>query len=142
MSERRRNTSFYVETLLMIAVFIAIILVLTQVFGLARRESDSARALSDAVVLAGNAAERLSLSDSPDALMALTDEGSAEQKKNVITARYDRALRPDPAGVYTVETVWQPEGELARGVITVTLRGKAEPVYQLETAVYLGEGAK
>ena len=36
MSERRRNTSFYVETLILVLVFMLIILVLTRVFGAAR----------------------------------------------------------------------------------------------------------
>ena len=46
----RKNhiTAFYVETLLLILVFITIILVLTHVFGLGRAQSAAARELNDA----------------------------------------------------------------------------------------------
>ena len=55
MKRNGTTTAFYFETLVMIAVFLAIILVLTQVFALARIQSASAKQLTDAVVLAGNA---------------------------------------------------------------------------------------
>ena len=57
MKKNGHITGFYLETLLLIVVFIAIILVLTQVFGLAQVQSVRAKQLTEAVTLAGNAAE-------------------------------------------------------------------------------------
>ena len=43
MKRNGQITAFYFETLLLIVVFLAIILVLTQVFGLARQQTAAAR---------------------------------------------------------------------------------------------------
>ena len=51
MKRNHAVTAFYLETLLLIVVFLGIILVLTQVFGLARIQSASARQLTEAVTL-------------------------------------------------------------------------------------------
>ena len=53
MKKNGHITGFYLETLLLIVVFIAIILVLTQVFGLAQVQSVRAKQLTEAVTLAG-----------------------------------------------------------------------------------------
>ena len=62
MKQKAQTTSFYVETLLLIAVFVAIILGLTQIFGLAEAESSRSEQLTGAVMLAENAC-RLSPAD-------------------------------------------------------------------------------
>ena len=73
MKKNGQITAFYIEALLLIVVFLAIILVLTQVFGLARQQSIAAGQLTDAVTLAGNAAEAVSASADPDELFHLLD---------------------------------------------------------------------
>ena len=79
MKRNGQITAFYFETLLLIVVFLLIILVLTQVFGLARQQTAAARQLTDAVVLAGNAAEAVSASRDPAELCSLLNEnGNAE----------------------------------------------------------------
>ena len=60
MKKNGHITAFYLETLLLIVVFIGIILILTQVFGLGRVQSVEAGRLTDAVILAQNAAEAVS----------------------------------------------------------------------------------
>ena len=60
---RKHITSFYMETLLLILVFVAVILILTQVFGAARVSGTAAADLTRAVRLAANAAEAVSASD-------------------------------------------------------------------------------
>ena len=67
-------TSFYLEAVLLIAVFVAMILVLTGVFGAARTQSAAARRLTQAVTLAANAAEAVSAADSPEQAAALDDK--------------------------------------------------------------------
>lgn len=73
--KRQQLTSFYLEALLLVSAFVAMILVLTGVFGAARAQSRSAQLLTQAVRLASNAAEAEHASDSPDHTAVLLDEG-------------------------------------------------------------------
>ena len=156
MKKSGHITAFYVETLLLIVVFITIILLLTQVFGLARRQSADARELTDAVVLASNAAEALEAAGSPEELLALLDEaGNAvlydpadhpDLTGTLLTARYGENHEPDPKGVYEVRVAWMPEasgtGTLVRSTIEVfegMNGGDTAPVYTLETASFKPE---
>ena len=84
-------TAFYLETLLLIVVFIGIILVLTQVFGLSRTQSREARRLTDAVILAQNGAEAV--------LVSWDDEGDGFVR-NQINVFYGAERNP----LYTLET--------------------------------------
>lgn len=78
MKNRQHITAFYLETLLMIVVFLSIILVLTRVFGRARAQSARAQALTQAVTLAQSTAEAVSASRDPQELCGiLSREGSA-----------------------------------------------------------------
>lgn len=145
MKKKQHITAFYLETLLLILVFVAIILVLTHIFGIARAQSSGARLLTNAVRLAENGAEALSASRSEGELLALLDEaGNASLREDGagVTAYYDTDMRPDPAGRLRLDVSWEPEGDgLVRSVVTVRLREAAEPIYGLDTAVYLKEGA-
>ena len=67
MKERGHNTAFYIETLVMILVFVVIILVLTKVFAIAKTDSTEAQRLTDSVSIAQNAAEVVQASESRDA---------------------------------------------------------------------------
>lgn len=142
--ENRHITGFYLETLLLIAVFVAIILVLTQVFGLGRAQSGQAKLLTNAVTLAQNAAEAVSASDSPETLLSLLDEnGNARPGgQSAILASYDADMTPDADGCLTVEVTWEPadrEERLVYSTVHVWYEGMDEPVYSLRTAVFLGE---
>ena len=144
MRRHSHITGFYIETLLLVLVFIAIILSLTGVFGMARRRSAEARLLTNAVTLSQNAAEALAASDSPETLMALLDERDNALLMHGapgVTASYDADMRPDPKGALRVDVSWQPEetdaGTLVRSVILTRWNGGEEPLYRLETAVYL-----
>ena len=74
MKRKQHITAFYLETLLMIVVFISIILVLTRVFGRARLQSVEAKRLTAGVTLAQNTAEAVSASGSPQDLLDLLNE--------------------------------------------------------------------
>lgn len=140
MKQKAQTTSFYVETLLLIVVFIAIILGLTQIFGLAEAESSRSAQLTGAVMLAENAAEAVSASRSAGGLLALLDEGSARLEGSVVSARYGADLRPDPAGPYELRVSWEPEaGGLVNSTIEVLREGRG--LYTLRTAVFCGEEA-
>ncbi len=144
MNDHRQITAFYIETLLLILVFIAIILVLTQVFGAGRKQTAEARLLTSAVCLAENAAEAVSASDTPEGVLALLDEnGNAEILENskypTVMARYDGDMTPDAKGDVLVYVTWQDSGDsLVYSDISVR-SGDAETVYALSTAVYREE---
>ena len=146
MKKNRHITAFYLETLLLILVFITIILVLTQVFGLGKVQSSEAKLLTNAVCLAENAAEAVSASDSDGRLLQLLDEnGNAERMPDTagVTAYYDTDMRPDRQGAFRVDVSWLPrEGEtgvLVDSVIQVRCGERAKPIYTLNTAVFLKE---
>ena len=151
MKRNHAVTAFYLETLLLIVVFLGIILVLTQVFGLARIQSASARQLTEAVTLAENAAEAVSCSASPEALLELLNEQNNAvllPDGNGVTARYREGLQPDAAGSYRVEVSWEPDepgtlssGGLVRSTICVRFGEAAREVYRLETAAWKEAGA-
>ena len=132
-------TAFYFETLLLITVFIAIILVLTQVFGLAQTQSAKARRLTDAVALAGNAAEAVSASTTEEELVQLlNDNDNAEHLPDGgVCVFYGNNLDPKPDGIYRVEISWAPDpgsaGTMVHSEIQVWFGDAEEPVYRLET---------
>lgn len=147
MKKSTQFTAFYLEVLLLSVGLILIVLVLTQVFALGRRESAAARELSDAVILAQNAAEAVSASESAETLCALLNEANnARITDGMIEAGYnaDRTPNATRAPVYWLRVSWK-EGEdgLVRSTITVQ-RGDlpaGKIVYTLETAVYHKEAA-
>ena len=147
MKRNGQITAFYLETLLMILVLVGIILLLTQVFGLGKLQSVEAAHLTNAVTLAGNAAEAVSASRSVEELTAILNEnGNAAPMPDTagVTARYDTDMNPDPAGALRVDVYWLPEaaesGELVKSKILVAFGSDDEPLYRLETAVFLPEG--
>ena len=140
MKKYSHITGFYLETLILITVFVSIIHVLTQVFGLAQLQSTRARQLTGAVALAGNAAEAVSASISEEELLQLLNENdnAAPMSDGAgVTARYDSNLRPDAGGTYRVDVTWTPEetgqGTMIHSTIRVCCGETEDPVYDLET---------
>ena len=145
MKRNSSTTAFYFETLLLIVVFLAVILLLTQVYGLARLRSAAAEQLTDAVTLAGNAAEAVSFSDGEEALLQLLNEKNNAERlgdHNGVAARYNTQLQPDPHGEYRVEVTWIPDesgtGGLIRSEIRVLHAETDGEIYRLETAAFKG----
>ncbi|MCR2047457.1 hypothetical protein NSB25_09215 [Acetatifactor muris] len=140
-------TSFYMETLVLALIFIAVILVLTKVFALSGQMSGKAKVLTNAVHLAENAAEALAASDSLEMLAVLLEEdGNVEilrqDGQEVLQARYDEKMKPAADGSFLVEVLWVPEAGnengLTQGVINVSREDSGEQLYMLKTAVYMG----
>ena len=134
----KRVTSFYVETLILIVVFVAVILALTQVFGLAKKQSEEAKLLTGAVTLAQNAAEAFSAADSAESLFALLDEGgNAVLEAGGVTASYGADLQPDPDGVLRVEIERFSESRrTAEGTIRVVQRDTGKEIYSIGTVAH------
>ena len=146
MKKQEHITAVYVETLLLILVFIAIILVLTHVFGLGKVQSSRARLLTNAVCLAENAAEAVAASDSPEAVAALLDEGGNVRilDSGLVEADYSSRMEPELTGVPGLRVLisWEPTAEdpqLVDSTISVYGGGKMDAVYELHTAVLLQE---
>ncbi|MBR1455744.1 MAG: hypothetical protein IJ594_01120 [Oscillospiraceae bacterium] len=146
MRKDRHVTAFYLETLLLILVFIGIILVLTRVFALGKIQSTRAKLLTNAVCLAENAAEAVSASDSAASVAMLLDEGGNTRllADGSVQADYDAAMRPvtgrEPG--LCLRVTWEPSPGDERFVAsTVTVLHGAETVYELRTAVLLKEAA-
>ena len=135
-TKQAHTTAFYIETLLLIVAFVAVILVLTRTFGEARRESARARELTDAVILAQNAAEAVSASESLDDLARLLGETQTVELR-------DGKLFAVSGDGYVTEVSWEPGGEeagtLVSSTIAVRLQGTVDPIYELDTAVFLRE---
>ena len=137
---RKRNTGFYIEAILLLLAFIFVIRTLVQVNAVSHNVSEDARRLTDGVILASNGAELVLASDSPEELMELLKEGSPERENSVITVHFDDTLEMNPAGTKELVIDWQEtEADFVHAVITVYHRGTE--VYTLTTGSYL-EGAK
>lgn len=166
-----RGTAFYIEALLLTAVFAVVILTLARVFVWSGRKGRDAALLTGAVHLAENGAEAVAASRSLEQVRELLEEnGNAEivtrftesnseaavegavEKGGADTLRvyYDDALNPVPGGAIWMDIAWMPEssGEdsdgapggagLVKSVITVGRAEAEEPVYRLETEVFVG----
>ena len=148
-------TAFYLETLLMILVFVAIILMLTQVFGASRKLSAEAGYLSDAATISESVSAAVRASDDEEALIEILN-GSAGDSANgtpavllkgasvpTIEVRYDDDLVPAGDGPYEVTVTWEKtagtRGDYVDSEITVRRDGVEEPVLVTHTGTYTGK---
>lgn len=146
MKKKRHITAFYMEMLVLIAVFTVTILILTKVFALAGEQSAKAQVLTNSVCLAENAAELFMASHGEEDLLAMLERNgnvdvTQESGHKNFRTRYDNNMNPSAEGDYLVEIEWVPEtspgGTFVRGIITVYWNGQQEPVYSLETGLFL-----
>lgn len=124
---KRHITAFYFETLVLILSFVAIILVLSGVFGAAEAKSADAAHLTKSVSLAENAAEAVSASATVQELQALLGEtGDTALSGDGVTLR---------DGEYRVEVSWEPDGALVESHIAVYWQ--EQEIYSLDTGVLI-----
>lgn len=145
--KRQQLTSFYLEALLLVVIFVAMILVLTGVFGAARAQSAAARRLTQAVTLAANAAEAVSAADSLEQAATLLDGGgNVHAVDGMLEGNYfsDGSPCADGRGELRLTVSWEPSAEDASVVtsrIAVYAADEEEPLYTLETARWRKEAA-
>lgn len=155
MNRERTMTAFYLETVLMVIIFVLVIAILSQVFGLSRSESRQAEQLTNAVCLAQNAAEAAAASDSEEGLLQLLQEnGNAKltekDGQSVLTAYYDADMQPmteeaaaADESALRLEATWVPKesatGSFVKSDIAVYAGSGQDPVYTLDTGVYVRE---
>ena len=161
-SKHEHITAFYIETLLLIVSFVLVILMLTNVFGLGKRESSRAQDLTNAVRLAETGAEAFAAAEGPAELAEILDEGNVtlasassqypvppkDRLPALIFAYYDKDLQPVPEdqSVYRLVISWTADQKtasgdsvLANGTVSVKRTGSEEDIYSLDTAVYIQE---
>ncbi len=134
MRDKRHFTSFYVETLILVIVFMLIILVLTRVFGAARTMSADAADLSRAVRIAENIAESVSSRNNGGA-DPLSSSNAALPPESM---RYDGAMRQSEDGEYLAEVSYEYDGMVTVCHIEISRGGRS--IYSLDTAVEGGAG--
>lgn len=144
--KKQHITAFYMEMLVLIAVFVVVILILTKIFALSRQQSARAEILTNSVYLAENAAEMVAASDSQETFRALLErEGKIQILESgdgrTFRVRYDNDRKQAEQGAYRLDVEWKPEdslgGSLVKSVITVYWGEETEPVYTLETGLFL-----
>lgn len=128
MRKGQSITAFYVESLLLILVFIGILLALTQIFGLSRRESVQAKLLTNAVTLAQNAAD-----DFLSGQYGLTREEGDDGR------RYTADMAPDPDGRLSVRIHWTRQADMLEGTVSVYDDQQSELLFSLPLAKYVEE---
>ena len=154
-----RGTAFYIEALLLAAVFTVVILTLTRVFAWSGQRGRDAALLTGAVHLAENGAEasrsleevrELLEEDGNGQMLAQADgQGAADAGFPILRMHYDDDLNPAPEGTVWMDIQWipasgqdgdgaSPEEGLVKSVITVSRAGAQELVYRLETEVFTG----
>ncbi len=139
MKSKPHMTAFYIETLLMILVFVGIILSLTQVFGASRNESADAKTLTSAVCLAQNAAEAFAAAEKPEDLTVILDKDKkghiqleSEGESKSLTASYRMDMTPDPDGGLKLHMTWQEREGLLYAYIEILQDDQS--IYTLDTA--------
>lgn len=148
-SEKRHGTTFYIETLILAAVFAVMILTLARVFAWSGQLGRKAALLTDAVHLAENAAEMVAASRSLSELgMLLDQEGNTEILNDAgqgefLRVWYDEDMNPVKEGNIWVEISWTPQAASVGGTGLVESRiavywiGEETPLYTLDTATYV-----
>ncbi|ANU55950.1 hypothetical protein I5Q82_19185 [Acutalibacter muris] len=137
MRDKHRITVFYIEMLLLVAVFTGVILVLSNVFATAKEQSSNAKSLNGAVQLAENAAEIVGGTDDHSEMVDLLggdNNAACHLESQKLLARYNGDMEPDPDGGFLVVITWEDIEGLTNYDITVTWR--EDPIYELETSVF------
>ncbi len=144
----RRKTAFYIEALILVALFAVVILVLTKLFAWSGQKSRDAALLTSAVHLAENGAEAVMASGSLEEVRALLEENgngeftASDSGESILRVQYDDDGNPVSEGTIWMDIQWIPDDSVEEGLVKAIIlvygRGRTEPVYTLETKVFIG----
>ena len=133
--KRKNITAFYVETLILIIAFVAVILLITSVFGKAKTESTNAKVLTSSVCIAENAAEVFSARPDIEGIAGILGKGNVIEKSDTkLVLGYDSDMREDPDGVLNLNIQLSEKNDLSYCDICVINGETGETVYTLKTA--------
>ncbi len=125
----KRSTAFYIEALVLVVFFLAMLAVLVQMFAAARQVSRQAAQRNDAVCAARSLSECFSAADSAEEFCRLA--GLEEPSGSLAV---DSQGQPAPDGAYTARLAYTP-GRLASLEIEIE-NDRGEILYSLTTEKY------
>ena len=132
---KKEKYVFYLETFILTLSFIAVILVLSQMFGRSINVSLEAKRLNDAVILSGNTAEVFkSCKDKDDLDAFLKEEFNLEKDGEERIIRFNDELKADVNGDYKIVLKIVKDEELKEALIKAYYKG--EEIYDLDVASY------
>ncbi|MBR0462554.1 MAG: hypothetical protein IJJ00_07575 [Erysipelotrichaceae bacterium] len=132
---KKEKYVFYLETFILTLSFIAVILVLSQMFGRSINVSLEAKRLNDAVILSGNTAEVFkSCKDKDDLDAFLKEEFNLETEGEDRVIYFNDDLKADKNGDYKIVLKIVKDDELKEALIKAYYKG--EEIYDLEVASY------
>ena len=133
---KKRDLSFRVEVMIMLAVFIVVISVLTRLFALAETESRKARHLSDAVILAANGAEVFMAAEDDEEIYAILNE--AGNAAGPLAFSYSAQREPQAEGPFCLQLQTSEKDGFREALLQVSYEG--ETIYELTTGRVSGGG--
>ena len=151
MKHKGYSRIFYVEAFILLFFFLAVIVIVSRVLVTAKAESIRARDLTDAVILAENAAEISGSTADPEEIYALfgierwANGGAEAVLPLTVELRCGREPVYAEDGRYLLTVVWNREehaaGDLVSAFVRVALYETGEELYTLDTGAWIAAWA-
>lgn len=120
--KHRKNTAFFIESLLLTLFVLALCTVLVRLFAAARLRSAQAQELTAAQQIAQNVSESFYASASEEQFWQLLGASNPPAEGEALTLAVDSQGRPDPIGAYALELTLEHESAQAGQTARLTLR--------------------
>ena len=120
--KHRKNTAFFIETLLLTLFVLALCTVLVRLFAAARLRSAQAQQLTAAQQIAQNVSESFYASASEEQFWQLLGASNPPAEGEALTLAVDSQGRPDPIGAYALELTLEHESAQAGQTARLTLQ--------------------
>ena len=120
--KHRKNTAFFIETLLLTQFVLALCTVLVRLFAAARLRSAQAQELTAAQQIAQNVSESFYASASEEQFWQLLGASNPPAEGEALTLAVDSQGRPDPIGAYALELTLEHESAQAGQTARLTLQ--------------------
>ncbi|WP_291244109.1 hypothetical protein [Fournierella sp.] len=120
--KHRKNTAFFIETLLLTLFVLALCTVLVRLFAAARLRSAQAQELTAAQQIAQNVSESFYASASEEQFWQLLGASNPPAEGEALTLAVDSQGRPDPIGAYALELTLEHESAQAGQTARLTLQ--------------------
>lgn len=126
----RKNYGFMLEMVIMLAMFVTMIVVMSGIYARSLAESQRAKHLNNAVILASNGAE-VFLAGNDEKEFAEIFGSVDEVKDEKVTVRFDEDLEPAENGKMKLTVKYQEEPDFVYGHFEVFY--EEELIYELDT---------
>ena len=120
--KHRKNTAFFIETLLLTLFVLALCTVLVRLFAAARLRSAQAQELTAAQQIAQNVSESFYASASEEQFWQLLGASNPPAEGEALALAVDSQGRPDPIGAYALELTLEHESAQAGQTARLTLQ--------------------